>query len=150
MSDLCLATAVGKAPMSRDQFFCGLLILAAANGLVSDAVGNIVAVGLPQALLNTFGVSAMVPVACFAASRLLYRSGLSEGITIPDAMVGIVVLLMTILPVARFSWLALAVLGLYMFCIAPARSPRRAGALTALAVTGPMLWGPWRSSARQS
>ena len=141
MNDLRLATAVIKAPMSRDHFFCGLLILAAANGLVGRAVTNVVTVGWSEALLGSFGISAMVPIACFAALRLLYRSGLREIITIPDALIGLVVFSMTILP-ARFGWLALAVLSLYMLCVAPAQSPRRRGALIALAVTGPMLWGP--------
>src|SRR5262249_35571349 len=40
------------------------------------------------------------------------------------------------------SWLALTALSLYMLCLSPARSLRRRGALIALAVTGPMLWGP--------
>jgi hypothetical protein len=41
------------------------------------------------------------------------------------------VLSLTILPFARFSWLALTVLSLYMLCTAPAGSPRRRGALIA-------------------
>jgi hypothetical protein len=57
-------------------------------------------------------------------------------------MIGLVVLLMTIIPAAKFGWLALTVLSLYMFCVAPPRSPRRRGALIALAATGPTLWGP--------
>jgi hypothetical protein len=128
--------------MNRDQFFCGLLILAAANGLVSPVMLTVAAVGWLDALLGTFGVSAMVPIACFAATGLLYRSRLGETIKIPDVMIGLVVLSLTLLPLARFSWLALTVLSLYMLCVAPARSPRRRGALIALAVTGPTLWGP--------
>jgi hypothetical protein len=84
----------------------------------------------------------MVPIACFAASRMLYGSRLEEVITIPDAMIGFVVLLMTIVPASKFGWLALTVLSLYMLCVAPAQSSRRRGALVALAVTGPTLWGP--------
>jgi hypothetical protein len=128
--------------MSRDQFFCGLLVLAAANGLEGFVVNSVVTQGWFDALLGSFGVSAVVWFACFAASRLLYGSGLDEVVTIPDAAIGLGVLSLTILPFARFSWLALTVLSLYMLCIAPAGSPRRRGALIALAVTGPMLWGP--------
>jgi hypothetical protein len=128
--------------MSRDQFFCGLVILAAANGLGPLVVTNIVEQGWFEALLGLFGVSAVVWIACFAVSGLLYSSKLGEVITFPDAVIGLGVLSLTILPFAKFSWLALTVLSLYMLCIAPARSPRSRGALIALAVTGPMLWGP--------
>ena len=95
-----------------------------------------------EALLRLFDVSAVVWIACFAAVGLLYGSRVREVITIPDAVIGLGILLMTILPFARLSWLALAVLSLYMLSVAPAQSPRHRGALTALAITGPMLWGP--------
>jgi hypothetical protein len=128
--------------MSRDHFFCCLLILAAANGLEGFVVNSAVTQGWFEALLGSFGVSAVVWIACFAAPRLLYGSRLSEVITISDAVIGLGVLSLTIIPFAKFSWLALTVLSLYMLCIAPAGSLRRRGALIALAVTGPMLWGP--------
>ena len=96
----------------------------------------------PDALLGLFGVSAVVWIACFAAAVLLYGSRLDEVITTPDAVIGLGVLAMTILPFAKLSWLALTALSLYMLCVSPARSSRRRGALIALAVTGPMLWGP--------
>jgi hypothetical protein len=128
--------------MSRDHFFCGLLILAVANGLEVSVVNSLVRQGWAEALLNTFDVSAVVWIAWFAASALLYRSRLDEVITVPDAVIGFAVLSITIVPFARFSWLALTVLSLYMICVAPARSLRLRGALIALALTGPVLWGP--------
>jgi exosortase/archaeosortase family protein len=127
--------------MSRDQFFCGLLILAAANGLEGFVLNTVVTQGWSNALLSLFGVSAVVWIACFAASALLYDSRLDEVITTPDAVLGLGVLAITIFPFARFSWLALTALSLYIVCISPAGSSRRRGALIALAVTGPMLWG---------
>jgi exosortase/archaeosortase family protein len=128
--------------MSRDHFFCGLLILALANGLALSVVGAVVGHGWSTALLNTFNTSAVVWFACFAALGLLYRSKTDEVITVSDAAIGVGILLMTIVPSAKFSWLALTVLSLYMLSIAPARSLRQRGALIALAATGPMLWGP--------
>jgi hypothetical protein len=128
--------------MSRDHFFCGLLILAVANGLEVSVVNSLVRQGWAEALLNTFDVSAVVWIAWFAASALLYRSRLDEVITVPDAVIGFAVLSITIVPFARFSWLALTVLSLYMISVAPARSLRLRGALIALALTGPVLWGP--------
>ena len=128
--------------MSRDQFFCGLFVLAAANGLVGFVVNTIATQGWLDGLLGLFGISAVVWIACFAAAMLLYGSRLDEVIITPDAVIALGVLAMTILPFARMSWLALTVLGLYMFCVSPGRSPRRRAALIALAVTGPMLWGP--------
>lgn len=128
--------------MSRDHFFCGLLILAVANGLALSVVNAVVEQGWSVALLNSFNISAVVWFACFAATALLCRSKTGEVITVADAVIGLGVLLMTILPSARVSWLALAGLSLYLLSVAPARSLRRRGALIALAVTGPMVWGP--------
>jgi hypothetical protein len=132
--------AVGA--MSRDHFFCGLLILAAVNGLEGFVVNSAVTQGWFEALLGSFGVSAVVWIACFAAPRLLYGSRIGEVITIPDAVIALGVLSLTIIPFAKFSWLALTLLGLYMLCVSPAGSLRRRTALIALAITGPMLWGP--------
>jgi hypothetical protein len=128
--------------MSRDRFFCGLFVLAAANGLEGFVLNTIATQGWLDALLGLFGISAVVWIACFAGTVLLYDSGLDEVIITPDAVIGLGLLAMTILPFARMSWLALTVLGFYMFCVSPGRSPRRRAALIALAVTGPMLWGP--------
>ncbi len=128
--------------MSRDQFFFGLFILAATNGLEVSVVGTVVAQGWSDALLGLFNISAVVWIACFAASVLLYGSRLDDVITTPDRVIGLGVLAMAILPSARLSWLALTALSLYMLGVSPARSLRGRGALIALAVTGPMLWGP--------
>jgi hypothetical protein len=128
--------------MSRDHFFCGLFILAVANGLEGYVLNDVVTKGWSDGVISLFGVSAVVWFACFAASGLLYRSRVSEVITIPDAVIGFTIFSLTILPFARFSWLALTVLSLYMLCVAPARSPRQRSALIAFAITGPMLWGP--------
>jgi hypothetical protein len=127
--------------MSRDHFFCALLVLAVANGIEVSVV-NSVTQDWYKALINSFDFSAVVWIACFAASALLYRSSLDEVITVPDAVIGLGVLSMTIVPFAKLSWLALTVLSLYMLSVGPPRSMRRRGALIALAVTGPMLWGP--------
>ena len=128
--------------MSRDRFFCGLFILAAANGLEVGAVNSIVTQGWSVALLDLFGVSAVVWIACFAGANLLYGSRLNEAITTPDAVASLAVLTLTILPFERVSWFALTALSLYVLCVSPAQSFRRRGALIALALTGPMLWGP--------
>jgi hypothetical protein len=128
--------------MSRDHFFCGLFVLAAANGLEASVVGSIFTQGWFDALLNLFGVSAVVWIACFAAANLLYGSRLNEVITSLDAVVGLAVLTLTIFPFERVSWFALTALGLYMLWVSPAQSLRRRMALITLALTGPMLWGP--------
>jgi exosortase/archaeosortase family protein len=128
--------------MSRDQFFCGLLILATVNGLEGSVWASVVTAGWLEALLSLFGVSAIVWIACFAAVALLYGSRVVEAITIPDIVIGLGILSMAILPFATLSWLALAVLSLYMLTVASAQSSRRRAALIALAVTGPVLWGP--------
>src|SRR5262249_36011345 len=129
--------------MMRNQFFCGLFILTVINGLEPFVVGSVVRNGWYGALLETFGLSAVVLMACIAGSMLLYDSRSDEVITIRDRMVALAVLVMTILPFAKFSWMALTVLGLYILGVSPAGSKRRRGALIALAATGPMLWGPF-------
>ena len=128
--------------MSRDQFFCGLFILAAANGLAGFVIGTITMQGWFAALLGLFGVSAIVWAACWAVTLFLYSSQPDEVIHAPDMAVGLGVLSMTILPFSKLSWLALTVLGLYMLWVSAAGSPRRRAASIALAITGPMLWGP--------
>ena len=128
--------------MSRDHFFCALFILAVANGLEGYVLNDVATKGWSDGLIGLFGVSAVVWFACFAVSGLLYRSRTSEVIAFFDAVIGLVIFSLTILPFARFSWLALCALSLYMLCVAPARSPRRRSALIGLAITGPMLWGP--------
>ena len=128
--------------MSRDRFFCGLFILAVANGLEVYVLNSIVTQGWSVALLDLFGVSAIVWLACLAGANLLYSSRPNEPITSPDAVVGLVVLALTILPFERVSWFALTALSLYMLWVSPAQSFRRRGALITLALTGPMLWGP--------
>jgi exosortase/archaeosortase family protein len=128
--------------LRRDHFFCGLLILTVVNGLQGPVYANVTALGWSEALLGLFGVSAVVWIACFAAASLLYTCSADEAVTIPDTVIGLGVLSMTILPFSRLGWLALALLSLYMLSAAPAQSPRRRAALIALAVTGPVLWGP--------
>jgi hypothetical protein len=129
--------------MKRDHFFCGLFILAVINGLVPFVVGSVVTQGWYGALLGSFGLSAVVLLACIAGSVLLYDSQLDEVITIPDRMLALGVLALTIVPFAKFSGMALTVLGLYIVSVSSAGSKRRRGALIALAATGPMLWGPF-------
>jgi hypothetical protein len=128
--------------MNRDRFFCGLFVLAAANGLEVYVVNSIVTQGWSVALFDLFGVSAIVWLACIAGANLLYSSRTGETLATSDAAVGLVVLVLTILPFERVSWFALTALSLYMLCVSPAQSFRRRGALIALALTGPMLWGP--------
>lgn len=128
--------------MSRDHLFYGLFILAVANGLEPLVMGSILTEGWFDAVLNLFGVSAVIWIACFAAFLLLYDSRSDQGITALDAVVGLAVLALTILPFARASWFALTGLSLYMLWVSPAQSLRRRGALIALALTGPTLWGP--------
>src|SRR5262249_34563132 len=128
--------------MRRDQFFFSLVVLSLANGLVGFVLNKINTADWSDFALNLFNTSAVVWIACFLASALLYDSALEDVITIPDAVIGLGVLAMNIIPLAKLSWLALTVLSLYMVSTSPPRSGRRRGAFIALAITGPTLWGP--------
>src|SRR5262249_31698630 len=59
--------------MSRDEFFATLFILCCLNGLGSHVVASVRVVGWTDALLSTFGVSAIVWIACFGGVRLILR-----------------------------------------------------------------------------
>ena len=128
-----------RASMSRNEFFAGLCILACANGLGSQLFESINQVGWTDALLSTFGISAIVFIACVVGVSLILRES-SDEIRSADLVVGAGVLFLVILPVGAASWLALTALSLYILLFTNAASSRWRGAVILLATTVPMLW----------
>ena len=127
--------------MSRDEFFAALFTLGCVNGLGSRALSSVHSVGWNGALLSTFGTSAIVWIACFGGVRLIFRERIDK-IRSFDVLLGLTLLLPIALPIEKSSWLAIAILSLYVLLFTDPPSSRRRGALILLATTVPMLWSP--------
>ena len=122
---------IGQA-FRRGEFFAGLFILGFSNGIF-DRIMRAVAQGtIESAILDTFGISVLVWVACFIAVSLLLRQPLAP-VTRNDLILGLAVTVAVFVPSAKASWIALTGLGLYgLRCFeagAPGgvRHPRRNG-----------------------
>ena len=125
--------------MSRDEFFATLFILGCLNGLGSQVVHSVRVSGWIDALLSTFGISAIVWIACFGGVRLILRE--RTGIVRPpDLILGLALLLLITLPIGPLSWLAITILCFYVLLFTDPSSSRQRGALILLATTVPMLW----------
>lgn len=125
--------------MSRDEFFAGLYILGCTGGLGAQAMLAVHREGWSNAAFNTFGISAIVWIACVLAVRALLADR-SDTIRPADLAVGTVVILVTLLPSAGASWVGVAALSLYLLVFCRGAPRRTFGALILLAVTLPMLW----------
>jgi len=131
-----------RLALSRDLFFATLFTLACFNGLADSVVLWLRVWGWLDGLLSTFNISAIVLLSCFAALALLLRSADPDAVTPADTAMGIVVFIIALLPVGKFSWFAVTLLALYVIWVSERGSVRRRSAIILLAVTGPALWGP--------
>jgi hypothetical protein len=128
-----------RSQMARHEFFAALFFVGCFNGLGARIIDTIRFVGWSDALLSTFGVSAIVWVACYKALELVLE-GQSEEIRPLDVGVGVVVLVPMSLPIGGLSWLALAILAIYVLVVSAPASAQRRAATILLATTVPMLW----------
>lgn len=137
-----VAAAPRVIRLRRSEFFALLAILGCANGLFARALLTVNEHGWSDAILGTFGISAIVWISCFVGiSELLDQE--SEVVESPrsiDWVIGAGFLILIILPIGHFSWLAVAGLCLYILMFANDAPSRRRGALILLATTVPMLW----------
>lgn len=125
--------------MPRDEFFAALFIIGCANGLGPEVISSIHQFGWKDALIDTFGISAIVWVACFAGISLIIRER-TERLRRLDFMLGAGFLLLTFLPAGKTSWLAVTALSIYLLLGSGVHSPRWRGAAILLATTVPMFW----------
>jgi hypothetical protein len=125
-------------PVPRGEFFAALYILGCINGFAAQVAQSVSQLGWTSAAIGTFGISAIVWIACFIGISLLLRDK-SEATRFSDVVAGAGFLVLVILPVGRLSWLAVAALSLYVIVVTGASATRR-GAVVLLAVTAPMLW----------
>jgi hypothetical protein len=125
--------------LPRDEYFAGLCILACANGIGLQIIQSIKRLGLADAALSCFEISAIVFIACAVGVSFILRDSADE-IRPVDIVVGAGLLVLIILPIGAMSWLALTALSVYMLLLTNATSSRRRGAVILLATTVPMLW----------
>jgi hypothetical protein len=125
--------------LSRAELFAGLFSLGCANGLIVPMAQSIAELGWVGGIFSTFNISVIVLVACVSGVSLISRDRTDE-LRSADVGVGAVFLMLVILPVDQLSWLAIAVLSLYILLFADANQPARRGAIILLATTVPMLW----------
>lgn len=128
-----------SGPLSRSQLFAWTFALGCVNGLGSRVIETVRAVGWSDAVVSTFEVSAIVWIACVGGLTLLSRD---EGDQIRGADIAVAgaLLVLIALPIGGLSWLAIALLSLYVVLLTNPPSARRRGAMILLAVTVPMLW----------
>jgi exosortase/archaeosortase family protein len=136
-----LLTAI-QATLTRDQWLAGLLILALANGMARRIFGVLSSTGLVEAVLITFGISAIVWLASLAAISLVLRQDGRDALVPADIAVAAITMLLVLTPFGAPNWWALTGLSAYVMWTSPAGSARRRGAVVFLAITVPMYWGP--------
>ncbi|MCP2001270.1 hypothetical protein [Nitrobacter winogradskyi] len=125
--------------VDRSGLFASLYIIACANGLTARIVKSIHSRGWFDATVGNFDVSIIVWVACFVGVSLVLSERAGK-IQKADLVLSAALLLLIALPIGATSWLAVAILSLYiLFLGRPADSLRR-GAIVLLAVTIPMFW----------
>jgi hypothetical protein len=124
--------------LPRGEFFAGLTVLGCISGLASRMVQSIDRLGWADALFNTFGISAIVWISCFAGIFLIHRDR-AIGVRSPELAIGLGFVFLVILPIGALSWLAVTALSIHIIFSTNVDSSRR-GAFILLAVTVPMLW----------
>jgi hypothetical protein len=123
--------------LHHGEYFAGLFTIACVSGLTPHVIVSI-GMGWEHALISTFGISAIVWIACIAGVSLVLRDR-TTGIGLLDLALGAGVVLLVILPTGPLSWIAVTVLSLYILGFTDKAISRR-GALILLATTVPMLW----------
>jgi hypothetical protein len=124
--------------LPRGEFFAGLFALGCVSGLASRIIQSVNRLGLPDALFHTFEISVIVWVSCAAGIFLVLRDR-TIGVRSSELAMGAGFVFLVILPIGPLSWLAVAVLSLYIIISANVTSSRR-GAFILLATTVPLLW----------
>jgi hypothetical protein len=117
--------------MSREEFFAALFILGCLNGLGSQIIYRVRVVGWTNAFFSTFGISAIVWIACFIGVRLILRERTGK-IRPLDLILGLALLPLITLPIGALSWLAITIFSLYVLLstdplVAKARGAHSAG-----------------------
>jgi hypothetical protein len=119
--------------------FAGAMVVGFANGMVATIHRSIQSEGLGPAVVNTFGVSAIVWCAfCIGIMKIQ-----GEGKT-PMSRRDLTVVALSamgfLLPMSELSWCTLTALSLYVLWTSPRNSWARKGAVIVGAATFPLFW----------
>ena len=125
---------------SRGELFAALLIIPCVNGFAVRVIEASRDLGW-YALIAGFNVSVIVWLAALGSLRLVLRTGGGQ-ITAIDLAAAAVVLILTVVPVPRLSWVALTLSSIYISRASLRGSAAQRAAIICLALTAPMLWGP--------
>lgn len=123
----------------RSLLMAGLYFIGIVNGLagqVADAIGR---EGFLVAVLDTFGINAIVLFACVTALNLIVRSGPSP-VRGPDLAMAMGFALLVLVPNNRVSWFAVALLALYELVFRRGDARAVAAASILLGVTVTQFW----------
>ena len=123
----------------RGEFFAGLFVLGCLSGFTSPILQSIDRLGWTDAFFNTFGISVIVWGSCIAGILLILRDR-TVGVRSSELALAAGFVLLVILPVGPFSWIAVTALSLYILVSENVVSSSRRGAVILLATTVPMLW----------
>ena len=124
---------------TRGELYAGVFIIGCLNGLAAKAIASVHRLGWQDAVLGTFDVSAVVIAASFAGISLVLsdRTELARAV---DVAVAALLLLIIALPIGAASWIAVAMLSLYVLSTQQRSQSLHRGAVILLATTVPMLW----------
>jgi len=134
---LCRSVLPRARELRRGEYFAGLFVLGCLNGFASHIIQTSEN-GWLNAVLTTYGISAIVWVSCIAAVSLILRDH-RAGVESREIALGAGFLLLVILPISAASWIAVTGLSLYILFSTDVDGSRR-GATILLAATVPMLW----------
>ncbi len=127
--------------LGRAGFFSIALLLVAINSLSTRISASLKTNDGLGALVDLFGVNAVIWFALYAILRIGQDSGEREGISRVDVIIGLGMVVACLLPTQIPALAALAGGSLYLFLTsAKASNSRRIGVI-ALTLTGPLLWG---------
>ena len=132
---------VAGSVLSRDLVLKLLLIVPCANGLAARIIAKIHDNGFLSALASSFDVSAIVWLACLAGCLLLAEKVPGGARNLDLAAVALVFSL-CLVPILTLNWAALTIAAFYVAAVTRDGSPLYRASLIALAITGPMAWGP--------
>jgi exosortase/archaeosortase family protein len=123
----------------RAELFAGLALVGFANGITGQAMTTIQDSGFSAAVLNTFGVSAIVWCAAAVATSSFWRAS-PQPINRADLAVAAVSVTCFLAPPITLSWMGLTGLAIYMLCTSQPHGSLHRGSWIVLAMTVPMCW----------
>jgi hypothetical protein len=140
MRQIARPPVVSSPHFTRGELFGAVYMLACANGLAAKMIFSVHKDGWMDAAVGTFGISAIVILACVAGISVVWPD--KSPTNLADLTVALVLSGMIALPVGAINWVAITILSLYVIRNSPLQrnSPLHRGALILLAATVPMLW----------